>query len=295
MSGARQASLFLDMLAAERGASRNTLDAYRRDLEDYLDLPEGAGLPIRSPPAPKTVRGFIGEPRGAGPQGELRRTPALGRAAVPQVPLRGGLRACRSDGRRRGAEALPGAAEGAVGWKRSIVSSAAAHESAARPTPRRGSAFAPARMACLLELLYATGLRVSELDRAAGQRRQDARAVPGVRGKGAKVRLVPLTEAAPDSAMRLSRPPRKARHCGTLALSGGQRQRPLTRQAFARDLKLAAAAAGLRADRVIPTCSGTPSRATSSRTAPICASCRSSWAIPTSRRRRSTPTSSTSG
>jgi integrase/recombinase XerD len=36
MSGARHASLFLDMLAAERGASKNTLDAYRRDLDDYL-------------------------------------------------------------------------------------------------------------------------------------------------------------------------------------------------------------------------------------------------------------------
>src|SRR3954466_7451444 len=36
MSGARFATLFLDMLAAERGASKNTLDAYRRDLEDYL-------------------------------------------------------------------------------------------------------------------------------------------------------------------------------------------------------------------------------------------------------------------
>ena len=36
MSGARHASLFLDMLAAERGASKNTLEAYRRDLDDYL-------------------------------------------------------------------------------------------------------------------------------------------------------------------------------------------------------------------------------------------------------------------
>ena len=36
MKGARLADLFLDMLAAERGASRNTLEAYRRDLDDYL-------------------------------------------------------------------------------------------------------------------------------------------------------------------------------------------------------------------------------------------------------------------
>ena len=34
-SDARLTSLFLDMLAAEQGAGNNTLDAYRRDLEDF--------------------------------------------------------------------------------------------------------------------------------------------------------------------------------------------------------------------------------------------------------------------
>ena len=43
MSGARLAGLFLDMLAAERGAAANTLDAYRRDLDDYLAFPDEAG------------------------------------------------------------------------------------------------------------------------------------------------------------------------------------------------------------------------------------------------------------
>ena len=41
--GARHAALFLDMLAAERGASKNTLDAYRRDLDDYLAYLTEAG------------------------------------------------------------------------------------------------------------------------------------------------------------------------------------------------------------------------------------------------------------
>ena len=36
MSGARFGHLFLDMLAAERGAARNTIEAYRRDLDDYF-------------------------------------------------------------------------------------------------------------------------------------------------------------------------------------------------------------------------------------------------------------------
>src|SRR3954451_12060635 len=43
-SDARLASLFLDMLAAEQGAGSNTLDAYRRDLEDFSNFLSHAGL-----------------------------------------------------------------------------------------------------------------------------------------------------------------------------------------------------------------------------------------------------------
>ena len=35
---------FLDMLAAERGAARNTLDAYQRDIDDYLEFLGGRAL-----------------------------------------------------------------------------------------------------------------------------------------------------------------------------------------------------------------------------------------------------------
>ena len=58
MNGARFAGLFLDMLAAERGAARNTLEAYRRDLEDYLSyLAETGSDPLQASSA--TVRGFL--------------------------------------------------------------------------------------------------------------------------------------------------------------------------------------------------------------------------------------------
>ena len=58
MTGARFASLFLDMLAAERGASRNTLEAYRRDLDDYLAyLAESGTSPAQV--QSKTVWGFV--------------------------------------------------------------------------------------------------------------------------------------------------------------------------------------------------------------------------------------------
>jgi integrase/recombinase XerD len=111
-----------------------------------------------------------------------------------------------------------------------------------------------ARLNCLIEVLYATGLRVSELvalPKSAANR--NARMLT-VRGKGNKERLVPLNEAA-KLAMR--------DYLALLAEAGRHRQTQwlfpsfgeaghLTRQHFARDLKELAVAAGLRADRVSP-------------------------------------------
>ena len=105
------------------------------------------------------------------------------------------------------------------------------------------------RMHCLIELLYATGLRVSELvalPRAAGSTTERFLVV---RGKGGRERLVPLTEVA-RSAM--------ATHLATLTTPGpwlfpaDSETGHLTRQAFARDLKAVAAAAGLRTDKISP-------------------------------------------
>jgi integrase/recombinase XerD len=111
-----------------------------------------------------------------------------------------------------------------------------------------------ARLSCLLEVLYATGLRVSELvalPASAGAR--DARMLM-VRGKGGKERMVPLNESA-KAAMRDYR--------ALLGEAGGEAKSKwlfpsfgesghLTRQHFARDLKTLAAAAGLVASQVSP-------------------------------------------
>src|SRR5579863_3077617 len=65
-SDTRLIGLFLDMLAAEQGAGTNTLDAYRRDLEDFSAFLAGAGQdlagaetqPLRDYLAELDVRGF---------------------------------------------------------------------------------------------------------------------------------------------------------------------------------------------------------------------------------------------
>jgi integrase/recombinase XerD len=115
------------------------------------------------------------------------------------------------------------------------------------------------RLYCLLEVLYATGLRVSELvtlPRAAA--RQDARMIV-VRGKGNKERLVPLNEASRQAmadylaAMEAAKI-EKEKHAASskwLFPSFGESGH-LTRQHFARDLKELAAASGLSPRLVSP-------------------------------------------
>ena len=111
-----------------------------------------------------------------------------------------------------------------------------------------------ARLACLIEVLYATGLRVSELVALPMSAAERNARMLAVRGKGNKERLVPLNEAA-KTAMR--------DYLALLAEAGRHQQSKwlfpsfgeaghLTRQHFARELKALAAGAGLRAAQVSP-------------------------------------------
>ena len=251
MTGARFASLFLDMLAAERGASRNTLEAYRRDLEDYLAYLADAGVSPAQVHA-KAVRGFVAslEERGLKASSAARRLSAVRQfhkflyaegyapadpTAAVATPKRG--------------RALPKVLS--VDQVDRLLR--VAHEGAGHPDASPGERLRAARMACLLELLYATGLRVSELialPRSAARSRERFLVV---RGKGAKERLVPLTEAAREAArayLGLLERQEKAR--GPWLFPADSASGHLTRQAFARDLKGVAGAAGLRADTVSP-------------------------------------------
>jgi integrase/recombinase XerD len=124
-------------------------------------------------------------------------------------------------------------------------------EAGERPAAERLKA---ARLSCLVELLYASGLRVSEL---LGLPKSAARArepLIAVRGKGAKERLVPISEPA-QAAIRL--------YLAFLEGRAGAAKSPwlfpadsqsghLTRQAFARELKALAASAGLAGSRISP-------------------------------------------
>ena len=105
-----------------------------------------------------------------------------------------------------------------------------------------------ARMAALLETLYATGLRVSELVAlpASAARVKDRLIV--IRGKGGKERLVPLNDRARAAIARYIELRDGAGPKGVSAwlFPADSASGHLTRQAFARDLKACAGAAGLR-------------------------------------------------
>jgi integrase/recombinase XerD len=244
----RLADLFLDMLSAERGSAANTLAAYRRDLEDYLAfLRENAAHPLAADA--RLVRGFLAslEARGLKSSSAARRLSAVRQfhkflyveGHAPTDPT------AATAGPKRG-RTLPKVLSVAEVDRLLRV----AGELAENPETSVGDRRRGARMRCLLELLYATGLRVSELvalPRTAARTRERFLIV---KGKGGKERLVPLTEAARMAARA---------QLETLADAPGPWLFPadsesghLTRQAFARDLKALAGAAGLRSDLVSP-------------------------------------------
>jgi integrase/recombinase XerD len=247
----RLAALFLDMLAAERGAAGNTLQAYRRDLDDYLAyLSETRTDPLKVEPA--GVRTFMAglSERGLKASSAGRRLSAVRQfhkflyaegyaTSDPSVAVAGPKRG-------RG---LPKVLSVSDVDRLLEVAREAAERGQGSPAERLRAA----RMYGLLELLYASGLRVSELVALpiAAARTRDRFLI--IRGKGGRERLVPLTDAARDAARAyLALLGQQGRAGGPWLFPADSEAGHLTRQAFARDLKVAAAAAGLRSDKVSP-------------------------------------------
>ena len=241
--------LFLDMIAAERGASVNTLDAYRRDLADF-----SADLTVKNQTIAAAdsdaLRAYLGRlsKRQLAPASVARRL-----SAIRQL-----YRFLYSEGRRGDDPAA--AIEGPKRGRRlpkvlSIreVDGLLAQAKTATQSESKSERLRAARMECLLEVLYATGLRVSELvalpDSAA---RRDQRMLV-IRGKGGRERLVPLNDTARRTMKDYLalREEAKADKSKWLFPSFGESGH-LTRQHFARELKALAASAGLKAAQVSP-------------------------------------------
>src|SRR5215510_3010553 len=248
----RLLELFLDMLAAERGAAANTLAAYRRDLDDFVRFLAASAGRIASATSDE-LRAYIASlsERGFKASSVARRLSAIRqlyrflyaeghRADSPAAVL---------EGPKRG-RALPKVLTIAE-VDRLLAQARSDMDKADQPVFKRLRA---ARLACLIEVLYATGLRVSELVALPISAAERNARMLTVRGKGDKERLVPFNEAA-KKAM--------GEYLALLSGASGHRETKwlfpsfgeaghLTRQHFARELKALAAAAGLRAAQVSP-------------------------------------------
>ena len=250
-SAQRLTALFLDMLAAERGAGRNTLEAYTRDLDDLARHLADSGTTIVAADT-ADLRGYLGvlAQRGFKASSVARRLSAI-RQLYRFLYAEGHLRddpAAVIEGPKRG-RALPKVLSIAE-VDRLLTATHADAADAARSDAKRLRAL---RLACLLEVLYATGLRVSELIALpASAARRDERMLV-VRGKGGKERLVPLNQAAKramDEYLKL-RAEAKLEKSKWLFPSFGE-QGHLTRQHFARELKTLGASSGIAPDRLSP-------------------------------------------
>jgi len=240
---------FLEMMSAERGAADNTLQAYRRDLEDY-----GGFMARRSIAAERAssedIRDYLASLTA---QGISRSTASRRLSAIRQfhkyllgetISRDNPVATIESPKIRR---VLP--KHLSVAEVTRLLE--AAEQQAASAKGKR--LFRAQRMHCLLEVIYGTGLRVSEL---VGLTVQAAAADPRfltIKGKGGRERLVPMSPrlgkivAAYLKALR-------ARDDGTshwLFPSHGE-QGHLTRQHFALELKALAAAAGLDSGAISP-------------------------------------------
>jgi integrase/recombinase XerD len=249
-SDAKLTGLFLDMLAAEQGAGENTIEAYRRDLTDFSEFCARSGQSFAGVQT-ETLRDYLADldVRGFKSSSVARRLSAIRHLFrfLLNERIRGDDPAAILAGPKRG-RGLPKVLSIADVDRMLTRAKQLSQTADASPSQRLRAQ----RLYCLLEVLYATGLRVSELvslPRSAA--RNDARMIV-VRGKGNKERLVPLNDAsrqamadylAATDAAKTSKQ-KNAAISKWLFPSFGESGH-LTRQHFARDLKELAAVSGL--------------------------------------------------
>lgn len=237
---------FLEMMAAERGASANTLAAYRRDLEAYAaerarDL-KSAG--------PDDIRAHLSSLEA---QGLARSSAARKLSAIRQFH-----RFLHGDGLSndnpataidspRPARPLPKL----ISQEEVVKLVEAARTRVGESEGKRQ--IKALRLACLVELLYATGLRVSELVGLSLRAATAEKDFILVKGKGGRERLVPVSATARESLQAYLSALNKSGQGGSKWLfpSSGAAGH-LTRQHFAIELKALAREAGLAPGALSP-------------------------------------------
>ncbi len=253
MSHTRDIEAFLEMLSAERGAAANTIEAYRRDLEDFAAFLNRRGTALAAA-GKGDISGYFSEASISGlkPASRARRLSAvrqlykflIAEGRVANDPARGQAAPKKE-------RALPKTLN--VAEVDQLIAAAARRAETAQGAERLRAV----RLHCLLEILYATGMRVSELvslprNVLAGDPRMLT-----IKGKGGRERLVPLNASAITALNRYLRlgadDDAIAKTVATKWLFPSKSaQGHLTRQRFGQDLKDIAEEAGLDPERVSP-------------------------------------------
>jgi integrase/recombinase XerD len=232
------------MLIAERGAARNTVEAYRRDIADFAAFLARRGEALEAADA-ALIRAYLGE---LAARGAEARTAARRLSALRQFHRFLCDEAVRDDD--------PSAALDSPRQGRSLPKYLSEAEvDALLAAARRYQGAEGLRLVALIELLYATGLRASELVALPLAALARDRRLLAVRGKGGKERILPLSRPA-RTALAAWLKARAARD------KHGKDQRwlfpsfgkagHLTRHRLGQLLKELATAAGLSAARVSP-------------------------------------------
>lgn len=244
-------ALFLDMLSSERGASPNTLAAYRHDLEDadHRLKQARASLETADTSALEALMRSLAKD-GLSPATAARRLSALKRyyRFLLKEGVRGDDPTAGMKGPKR-ARALP-----------KVLS----EDEVSRLFDAAEGIEGPAglRLVALLELLYSGGLRVSELVTLPLAAFSRAERYLVVTGKGSKDRIVPLTPSALDAVAAWKQvredflpskaSPLRSRAERHLFPSSSAKDGHLTRERFAQMLQDLAVKAGIDPSRVSP-------------------------------------------
>ena len=245
----RHIDAFLEMLGIERGASVNTIDAYRRDLASYSAYLTTRDRELLAAEA-ADISGWLTAASAAGLSAASR---ARGLSAVRQLYkfllAEGHVAADPTHGHSGPRKQRPLPKTLSVAEVDKLLAVAARRTEADDATEQVRAL----RLYCLIEMLYATGMRVSELvslprSVLAG----DARVLT-IKGKGGRERLVPLNASARAALDRyLAETTGDGRITVKWLFPSKSAQGHLTRQRLAQDLKALADEAGLDPERVSP-------------------------------------------
>jgi integrase/recombinase XerD len=238
---------FLAMLSAERGASPNTIEAYAADLDGFLSFLVERGI-ASADATSADVQAYLGllASEGQAPTSRARRLSAIKQyyrflLAEDLIALdpTSGLQGPKKQ------RALPKVLSIAEVDRLLEVSQKQCEGQEGR------AVFRALRFHCLLEILYATGMRVSELVGLPRSVLRGDKRVLTIKGKGGRERLVPLNataRAALDAFLGVS----GRFDNSTWLFPSKSAFGHVTRQGFALDLKAVAEAAGIAPERVSP-------------------------------------------